>query len=74
MKSENKLLKRFSQLKKLVQENKELYTIYSNENNELIKIVSIEPLTEDMNYKTLIKVTLENEVNTELRYWEITTI
>jgi hypothetical protein len=73
MKRKSKFLNRFSQLKKLIQENKQLYTIYSNtDTDEHIKIVSTQTITDDMNSKSLINVTLENGVETELRYWEIT--
>jgi len=72
MKRKCKFLKSFKQLKKLILENKQLYTIYSNISGEHIKIVSIEPITDDMNYKSLIKVKLESGVETTLRYWEIT--
>ena len=73
MKRKSKFLNRFSQLKKLIQENKQLYTVYSNpDTDEHIKIVSIQTITDDMNTKSLIKVTLETNVETELQYWEIT--
>ena len=73
MERKSKLLSRFTQLKKLIQQNKQLYTIYSNpDTNEHTKIVSIQTITDDMNSKSLINVMLENGVEIELRYWEIT--
>lgn len=72
MKTKSKILKSFKQLKKLIQEKKQLYTIYSDLSGEHIKITSIQQITDDMNYKSLIDVTLENGVETSLRYFEIT--
>jgi hypothetical protein len=72
MNTKSKLLRTFKQLKKLIQEKKQLYTIYSHVSGEHIKISSIQKITDDMNYKSEIEVTLENGVETTLRYWEIT--
>lgn len=71
MKHPNILLKNIKQVKKAIQENKRLYTIYSDIDNQHIKIVSIQEITENMTNDSYINVTLETGVKCELRYWEI---
>ena len=61
------------ELKQAVQEGKQIYTVYSNEdNNEHIKVSSIKNIEDDINNESFLNVVLETGVECDLCCWEMT--
>jgi len=65
-------LRSIKQLKKAVKDNKKLYLIYCDSNSKLFEVSEIEEITDDMTKDSYIKVKYGNNLESEVRYWEIT--